>query len=181
MDGVEEVALYLGDIENGTDVPVRVHSECLTGEVFGSLRCDCRTQLELAMARVGEVGRGAIVYLRQEGRGIGLGNKIAAYALQDEGRDTVDANKDLGFEIDLRSYERAASILNDLGVQSVRLMTNNPEKVNGLKSAGVLVSSRWEHWGQVTEENRGYLETKRDKLGHLLSGAFERAPNRKVG
>jgi 3,4-dihydroxy 2-butanone 4-phosphate synthase / GTP cyclohydrolase II len=166
----EAVALWRGEVAGQADVLARVHSECLTGEVFGSLRCDCRSQLELALGRIAEHGAGVLVYLRQEGRGIGLGNKVKAYALQDAGRDTVDANLELGFAADLRSYEMAASILGDLGVQSVRLMTNNPAKVEGLAGAGVPVSSTEAHWAEAHEASQPYLETKRSRMGHTVPG-----------
>jgi GTP cyclohydrolase II len=163
----EGVALWCGEVAGKTDVLARVHSECLTGEVFGSLRCDCRSQLELALGRIGEQGAGVLVYLRQEGRGIGLANKVKAYALQDAGRDTVDANIELGFAPDLRSYEMAAAILRDLGVQSVRLMTNNPAKVDGLDQAGLVVASHESHWAEDNEASRSYRETKMSKMGHM--------------
>jgi 3,4-dihydroxy 2-butanone 4-phosphate synthase/GTP cyclohydrolase II len=163
----EHLAMVCGAVQGGLDVLTRVHSECLTGEVLGSLRCDCRAQLDSAMARVAEEGRGVVVYLRQEGRGIGLGNKVRAYALQDQGHDTVDANLALGFAADLRSYEQAAAMLADLGVLSVRLMTNNPQKIAGLEQAGVRVSAHEPHWSSTTEHNEAYLEAKRAKLGHI--------------
>ncbi len=147
-------------------VLTRVHSECWTGESLGSLRCDCRDQLDRALAAMVAAGQGVLVYLRQEGRGIGLGNKIRAYALQDAGADTVEANERLGFAADLRSYELAAAILADLGVSSVRLMTNNPDKVAGLEAAGVRVVERVPHWGAGNEFNRDYLKVKQTKLGH---------------
>ena len=163
----EHVAMVYGDVA-GTGVLTRVHSSCFTGEVLGSQRCDCRAQLDAALARIATLGRGVLVYLVQEGRGIGLGNKIRAYALQDEGVDTVDANLQLGFEADLRSYDLAASILADLGVKSVALMTNNPDKLAGLEKAGVRITSRVPHWGEHHEFNRDYLEVKRQKLGHKV-------------
>jgi 3,4-dihydroxy 2-butanone 4-phosphate synthase/GTP cyclohydrolase II len=166
----EAVALWRGDVAGGERVLCRVHSECLTGEVFASLRCDCRDQLELALGRIADEGRGVLVYLRQEGRGIGLGNKVAAYALQDAGRDTVDANLELGFGADLRSYELAAAILRDLAVRSVRLMTNNPAKVEGLGKAGIPVVEHEPHWVEPHDESRAYLETKLQKMGHLAEG-----------
>ena len=162
----EHVAMVLGDV-TGTDVLTRVHSSCFTGEVLGSLRCDCRAQLDAALARIGREGRGVLVYLVQEGRGIGLGNKVRAYELQDAGADTVDANLALGFDADLRSYDLAASILRDLGVTSVRLMTNNPQKIAGLEKAGVVVASKESHWVETTDESAHYLATKRAKLGHV--------------
>jgi GTP cyclohydrolase II len=155
-----------GKLPEGERVLARVHSECWTGEVLGSMKCDCREQLDRALAAIEAAGSGVVVYLRQEGRGIGLGNKIRAYALQDQGHDTVEANEVLGFAADLRSYELAADILADLGVRSVALMTNNPDKVAGLEKAGVQVVERVPHWGGKNEHNRDYLEVKRTKLGH---------------
>lgn len=162
----EHVAMVLGDV-TGADVLTRVHSSCFTGEVLGSLRCDCRAQLDAALARIGKEGRGVLVYLVQEGRGIGLGNKVRAYELQDNGHDTVDANLALGFDADHRSYDLAAGILRDLGVTSVRLMTNNPSKIGGLKEAGMDVASQESHWVESTEHSESYLATKKTKLGHL--------------
>jgi GTP cyclohydrolase II len=166
-EGEEAYAVTMGDLAGGEPALVRVHSECLTGEVFGSLKCDCRDQLEQALQKIGERGRGALVYLRQEGRGIGLGNKIAAYSLQDHGADTVEANVALGFDADLRSYDLAAGILRDLGVTSVRLMTNNPEKIAGLERAGMPVDTQESHWVGATEHSESYLAAKKSKLGHL--------------
>jgi len=162
----EHVAMVFGDIR-GAEVLTRVHSSCFTGEVLGSLRCDCRAQLEAALERISREGRGVVVYLVQEGRGIGLGNKVRAYQLQDAGADTVDANLQLGFEADLRSYDLAAGILADLGVNSVRLMTNNPQKISGLERAGVVVTAHEPHWVGSTEHSAGYLAAKKSKLGHL--------------
>jgi len=164
----EHIAIVAGPVDGlaGEPVLARVHSECWTGETLGSLKCDCREQLDRALAAIAEAGRGVIVYLRQEGRGIGLGNKIRAYALQAEGADTVEANERLGFAADLRSYDLAADILRDLGVSSVALMTNNPDKVQGLEQAGVRVARRVPHWGEHHEHNKDYLEAKRTKLGH---------------
>ena len=165
--GMEEhVAMVHGDV-SGADVLTRVHSSCFTGEVLGSMRCDCRAQLDAALARIAHEGRGVLVYLVQEGRGIGLGNKVRAYELQDDGHDTVDANLALGFDADLRSYDLAAGILRDLGVSSVRLMTNNPQKIAGLEKAGVVVSSKESHWVEATEHSENYLATKKAKLGHV--------------
>lgn len=149
------------------EVLCRVHSECLTGEVLGSLRCDCRPQLELALERVSRAEQGVVVYLRQEGRGIGLANKVRAYALQDQGRDTVQANEELGFPADLRSYGAAAAILADLGVESVRLMTNNPAKITGLEAHGVSVAEQISHWAGASAHSEAYLETKQRRMGHL--------------
>jgi GTP cyclohydrolase II len=162
----EHIAMVFGDVRGG-DVLTRVHSSCFTGEVLGSLRCDCRAQLDAALERIAREGRGVVVYLVQEGRGIGLGNKVRAYQLQDEGADTVDANLQLGFDPDLRSYDLAAGILADLGVDSVRLMTNNPHKISGLERAGVAVLSQEPHWVGSTEHSAGYLAAKKTKLGHL--------------
>jgi GTP cyclohydrolase II len=162
----EHVAMVLGDV-TGAGVLARVHSSCFTGEVLGSLRCDCRAQLDAALARIGDEGRGVLVYLVQEGRGIGLGNKVRAYELQDGGRDTVDANLDLGFDADHRSYDLAAAIFRDLGVGSVRLMTNNPGKIAGLVSAGVAVDAHESHWVGATAHSEAYLAAKKSKLGHL--------------
>jgi GTP cyclohydrolase II len=162
----EHVAMVMGDVV-GTEVLTRVHSSCFTGEVLGSLRCDCRAQLDAALARIAKDGRGVLVYLVQEGRGIGLGNKVRAYELQDAGADTVDANLALGFDADHRSYDLAAGILRDLGVTSVKLMTNNPQKIAGLEQAGVVVASQESHWVETTEHSEGYLATKKAKLGHL--------------
>ena len=162
----EHVAMVMGDV-SGAAVLARVHSSCFTGEVLGSLRCDCRAQLDAALARIGAEGRGVVVYLVQEGRGIGLGNKVAAYQLQDKGADTVDANLALGFDADLRSYDLAANILRDLGVTSVRLMTNNPDKIAGLERAGMEVITQESHWVASTEHSESYLAAKKSKLGHL--------------
>jgi GTP cyclohydrolase II len=164
----DEEHLALCNRERQTDEPwlVRVHSECWTGEVAGSLKCDCREQLDTALDAIARAGRGVLVYLRQEGRGIGLGNKIRAYALQNAGADTVEANERLGFAADLRSYGLAAAMLADLGVSSVALMTNNPDKVAGLEAAGVRVARRVPHWVEHDEHAREYLEVKRAKLGH---------------
>jgi GTP cyclohydrolase II len=172
----EHAAIVRGDVRGQDAVMTRVHSECLTGEVFHSLKCDCRDQLDRALEAIAAAGRGVLVYLRQEGRGIGLGNKIRAYALQAEGADTVEANLALGFAADLRSYDMAASILGDLGVTSVALMTNNPNKLAGLERAGVRIAAHVPHWVGGTEHNREYLEVKRAKLGHL-----EAAPRKSGG
>ncbi len=166
-DDKEHVAVIVGEVEGAQDVLVRVHSECLTGEVLHSLKCDCRDQLDLALERVQQVGTGAVLYLRQEGRGIGLGNKIRAYAIQDQGLDTVDANLALGFEDDQRGYHVAADMLRDLGVESVALMTNNPRKVAGLEADGIKVTRREPHEVEAHEHNRDYLKTKQARLGHL--------------
>jgi GTP cyclohydrolase II len=162
----EHMAIVRGQVAGQLNVVTRVHSECWTSEVLGSLKCDCRDQLDAALERIAAEGTGVIVYLRQEGRGIGLGNKIRAYALQNQGADTVEANLALGFEADARSYDIAGSILADLGVLSVRLLTNNPLKVRGLKDAGVSVTQRVSHWVGENQHNSGYLAVKRRKMGH---------------
>jgi GTP cyclohydrolase II/3,4-dihydroxy 2-butanone 4-phosphate synthase/GTP cyclohydrolase II len=166
-DETEHVAIVRGRVKAKDAVLCRVHSECWTSEVLGSLKCDCREQLERALDVIAQAGEGVVIYLRQEGRGIGLGNKIRAYALQEAGRDTVEANLELGFAPDLRSYDFAAKMLNDLGVRSVALMTNNPEKIRGLEQAGVRVAKRVAHWSEPNEHNADYLEVKREKMGHL--------------
>jgi GTP cyclohydrolase II len=166
VDHEEHVAMVMGE-PAGDSVLVRVHSSCFTGEVLGSLRCDCRAQLDAALARIAREGRGVLVYMVQEGRGIGLGNKVRAYHLQDTGHDTVEANLALGFDADLRSYDLAAGILRDLGVRSVRLMTNNPDKRTGLDKAGMRVEAVESHWVGESEHNADYLQAKRSKLGHL--------------
>jgi GTP cyclohydrolase II len=162
----EHVAMVRGNVNGASNVLCRVHSECWTSEVVHSLKCDCREQLDAALERVAAEGTGVVVYLRQEGRGIGLGNKVRAYALQNAGADTVEANLALGFEADERSYDLAAAILEDLGVKSIRLLTNNPLKVAGLKAAGVKVSDRIAHWVGENQYNAGYLAVKRRKMGH---------------
>jgi GTP cyclohydrolase II len=162
----EHMAIVRGDVSGAANVLCRVHSECWTSEVLGSLKCDCREQLEAALERIAAEGAGVVVYLRQEGRGIGLGNKVRAYALQDEGADTVEANLALGFEVDARRYDLAAGILTDLGVRSIRLLTNNPLKVNGLRAAGVAVTDRIAHWVGENQHNAAYLAVKRRKMGH---------------
>lgn len=163
----EHVALVVGPVAEG-DAPVlaRVHSECWTGEVMRSRKCDCREQLDQAMRAVADAGRGVVVYLRQEGRGIGLGNKVRAYALQQEGADTVDANLILGFEGDARRYDAAAAILRDLGVRRVALMTNNPNKVRGLEDNGIEVAERIALHAQPNEHNAEYLAVKVRRMGH---------------
>jgi GTP cyclohydrolase II len=162
----EHVAMVMGE-PAGAGTLVRVHSSCFTGEVLGSLRCDCRAQLDAALARIAREGRGVLVYMVQEGRGIGLGNKVRAYQLQDSGHDTVEANLALGFDADHRSYDLAAGILRDLGITSVRLMTNNPDKRAGLEQAGMRVDAVESHWVGESEHNAEYLEAKRLKLGHM--------------
>jgi 3,4-dihydroxy 2-butanone 4-phosphate synthase / GTP cyclohydrolase II len=169
VDGAEHIALVFGDVAGQPNVLVRMHSKCLTGDVFGSQRCDCGPQLHRAMELVAQEGRGAIVYLDQEGRGIGLLNKLRAYALQDAGADTVQANERLGFAPDLRNYGIGAQILRDLGLSSIRVMTNNPRKLIGLDGYGLQIVERVPLVTDPNRENRGYLQVKRDKLGHLLA------------
>jgi GTP cyclohydrolase II len=169
-DSKEHVAMVHGDVSGAADVPTRVHSECLTGDVLGSLRCDCRPQLERALANIGQLPCGIVLYLRQEGRGIGLTNKIRAYELQEKGLDTIDANLALGFAADERDYSVAVAMLRALDVRSVRLMTNNPDKVAQLERGGMPVTSRIPHVVGRGEDNRRYLETKRVRSGHLLDG-----------
>jgi GTP cyclohydrolase II len=164
--GLEHVAMVMGDVAGSA--LVRVHSECMTGDVFGSLRCDCGPQLHFAMSEIGKKGSGVVVYLRQEGRGIGLANKLKAYQLQDQGMDTVEANNHLGFAADLRNFDVAAQILDVLGVSSVQLMTNNPRKVDTLKAHGVNIEERVPVRSDVQPENERYLGTKARKLGHHI-------------
>ncbi len=170
VDKKEHIALTKGDIANGEPVLVRVHSECFTGDTLGSMRCDCQDQLHAAMMMVEKEGRGVVVYMRQEGRGIGLANKLRAYKLQEEGADTVEANERLGFKADLRDYGLGAQLLADLGVKKMRLMTNNPKKVVGLSSYGLEIVDRVPIEIPANLKNAGYLETKRQKLGHILTG-----------
>jgi 3,4-dihydroxy 2-butanone 4-phosphate synthase/GTP cyclohydrolase II len=169
VDAREHVAIVHGDVEGAEGVLVRMHSRCLTGDVFHSRRCDCGWQLETAMRMIQHEGRGVIVYLDQEGRGIGLLNKLKAYELQDRGADTVEANEQLGFKADLRNYGIGAQILLDLGVRSIRVLTNNPRKLVGLDGYGLAIADRVRLEAPSTDENAGYLETKRTKLGHLFA------------
>jgi GTP cyclohydrolase II len=164
----EHLAIFCGELKGAQKLPVRVHSECFTSEVIGSLKCDCREQLETALSIISRQGRGVVVYLRQEGRGIGLVNKLKAYALQAQGHDTVDANRILGLPDDTRSYEAAAAILTHLGVESVSLLTNNPLKVEGLQAFGIKVIDRKPVLIRANQHSAGYLEAKRLRMGHML-------------
>ncbi len=178
QSGQEHVALVAGHVLNNDNVMVRVHSECLTGDIFSSNRCDCGEQLVLAQSMIAEAGQGVLLYLKgHEGRGIGLANKIHAYALQDQGLDTVDANLHLGLPIDQRSYTAAVDILKDLGVHSLRLLTNNPEKVSSLQQAGLTIHERIPLVIQPNQDNLQYLLTKRDKLGHFFSQTEMQSPD----
>ena len=168
----EHVALVFGDIRGAAEVPIRIHSECITSEVFGSLKCDCKEQLDAALLEVSRRGRGAVLYLRQEGRGIGLANKIRAYGLQEQGADTVDANRLLGLPDDAREYSAAADMLAYFDVQSVQLMTNNPAKVDALRSLGVAVVGRVPVIVAPTAFSAGYLETKRARMAHELPNGY---------
>ena len=165
----ETVALIKGDVKNQDNVLVRVHSECLTGDVFGSRRCDCQEQLHASLEEIGEQECGLLLYMRQEGRGIGLVNKLKAYGLQEQGYDTVEANKKLGYEADERDYHIAAQIIQDLNIQSIRLLTNNPEKINGLEQYEIKVSERVSLEIPARTENASYLKTKQEKMGHLFT------------
>ena len=174
--GKEHVAAVKGDVRGQEGVLVRVHSECLTSEILGSLKCDCREQLEHALDLIGASERGAMIYLRQEGRGIGLGNKIRAYALQARGADTYEANRALGFGDDLRRYDVAAEMLKQLGVRSIDLLTNNPQKIAGLEAEGVTVRRRIASHARSNPHNIGYLRTKRERTGHLIELSEQKTP-----
>lgn len=165
---IEHCAIVRGEVAGATDLLIRVHSECFTGEVLHSLKCDCREQLDQALRSIAQEDKGAVLYLRQEGRGIGLGNKIRAYALQEQGVDTVDANLRLGFAADGRKYDVATAMLNDLGVTSVAVLTNNPAKVAALRADGVNVTGRVPMEVSTNQHNRDYLDTKRERMGHLI-------------
>ncbi len=169
VDGKEHLALVKGEINSDESVLVRVHSECLTGDIFGSHRCDCGPQLHAALRQIDEAGKGVLVYMRQEGRGIGLINKLKAYQLQEQGYDTVEANEKLGFPADLRDYGIGAQILSDLGVTKMKLLTNNPRKIKGIEGYGLEVVERVPLQVGKVEENEKYLQTKKSKLGHLLN------------
>jgi 3,4-dihydroxy 2-butanone 4-phosphate synthase/GTP cyclohydrolase II len=168
IDGSEHVVVQKGEVAGDEPILVRVHSECLTGDIFGSLRCDCGPQLKRSMELIEEAGRGALLYLRQEGRGIGLTNKIKAYALQDGGMDTVDANIHLGFKADQRDYGIGAQILRAIGIRKIKLLTNNPAKRGGLKGYGLEIVERVPLEVGVTSVNEKYMQVKRDRMGHLL-------------
>jgi len=167
-DNKDHVAVVHGDVQGQSGVLTRIHSECLTGDVFGSLKCDCGAQLDMALQEIAETDAGVVLYMRQEGRGIGLANKVKAYSLQDGGLDTVEANLHLGFDDDLRDYDISAAMLNLLGIESIVLMTNNPSKVEGLSEAGIDIDERRPIKTTPNPHNFKYLETKRDKSGHLL-------------
>lgn len=165
--GKEHAAIFMGDV-GGEDVLVRIHSECLTGDIFGSKRCDCGAQLQSALETIASEGRGVVLYLRQEGRGIGLIDKIAAYELQEQGLDTVDANRELGHPDDARTYDAARDMLRDLGVDSVRLLTNNPAKVEALQAFHIPITKQVPIRTTPNDDNRAYLDAKRDRMGHAL-------------
>jgi GTP cyclohydrolase II len=166
----EAVALVRGNLNGKTAPLVRVHSQCLTGDVLASLRCDCRAQLELSLKKIGQASSGILLYLPQEGRGIGLMNKLRAYELQDGGMDTVEANQELGFAADARDYDFSAQILKQLGAKKIRLLSNNPEKVRQLEQAGIRVVERVPCQPRISKTSRAYLQTKKTKMGHILNG-----------
>lgn len=168
VDKKEHLAIVKGDVKGKSQVPLRLHSECLTGDVFHSLRCDCRAQLEAALKKISKLPRGVILYMRQEGRGIGLTNKIRAYELQDKGYDTVQANLALGFPSDIRDYRAAAGMIHELGMKSINLITNNPDKIRKLLDAGVKVVKRIPHEFGRQKYNTAYLDVKKSKMSHLL-------------
>jgi 3,4-dihydroxy 2-butanone 4-phosphate synthase/GTP cyclohydrolase II len=179
--GDHHVAMVKGDVRGGQDILVRVHSQCLTGDLFGSLRCDCGEQMEEALRRIESQGKGVFLYMRQEGRGIGLANKLRAYQLQDQGRDTVEANEELGFAPDLRDYGIGAQILVDLGLSTIRIMTNNPRKIAGLEGYDLKVVERIPLQIKPHKENVHYLKTKREKLGHFLKLLDQDVPMQEGG
>ena len=164
----EYIAVFKGDLQGKEDVLVRLHSECLTGDVFGSKRCDCGDQLHKSLESINEKGEGLLIYLRQEGRGIGIYNKLKAYNLQDQGHDTVEANHLLGFKDDLRDFAVAAQIIKDFDIKSIEILTNNPKKIEDLEKYGIDVKKRIDSETEPTTENKKYLETKRDKMGHYI-------------
>ena len=175
-DRIEEaVVLVMGELD-GAPPLVRIHSQCLTGDVFHSLRCDCREQLEMALAKIGVAGRGILLYEQQEGRGIGIMNKLRAYALQDAGADTIEANEQLGFAADLRNYELPVAILQYFGLKSVQFMSNNPDKISALEAGGIAVSERVPIIAEPMEERDFYLKTKRERMGHLFEVVLSESP-----
>lgn len=175
-DRIEEaVVLVMGDLD-GAPPLVRIHSQCLTGDVFHSLRCDCREQLEMALSKIGVAGRGILLYEQQEGRGIGIMNKLRAYALQDAGADTVEANEQLGFAADLRNYELPVAIMQYFGLKSVQFMSNNPDKISALEAGGIAVSERVPIIAEPMEERDFYLKTKRERMGHLFEVVLSESP-----
>jgi len=169
IDGKEHIAVVKGNVRGKSQVPLRIHSECLTGDVFRSLRCDCCAQLEAALKKIGKLKQGVVLYMRQEGRGIGLTNKIRAYSLQDKGLDTVQANHALGFPSDLRDYSAAAEMIKELGIKSIVLITNNPDKMKNLIKHKIKVTKRMPHEFGRTKYNKGYLRVKKKKMKHMLS------------
>jgi GTP cyclohydrolase II len=179
-DEYEHIAIVRGDVAGIADVPTRLHSECLTGDALASQRCDCRAQLERSLIRIGKGPHGVVLYMRQEGRGIGLTNKIRAYALQERGLDTVDANLALGFAADERDYAVAAAMLRTLGVSSIALMTNNPDKIDKLAAEGIVISQRVAHEIEPNPHNQFYLQTKARRSGHLLD-SYPQQPDREDG